>query len=68
MLNEMLGGCGPCPVCGRYYHCGGDPWWWCPYCGPNLSQTVYKKVEKLSTRIDIIEAFIKWNEIKDLEE
>lgn len=63
MLNEMIGDyCGQCPVCGRYHH-GPLNYWWCPYCGPSLSTTTLKKIEILSNKVDLIEAFIKWHEI-----
>lgn len=64
MLNEMINFCGKCPVCGRYHH-GPLEYWWCPYCGTSADSI---KLQKLTKRVDIIEAFIKWYEINDMED
>lgn len=57
MLNEMIGDFGPCPICGRYYH-GPMNGWWCPLCGPTVNMKLVKQIEKLTNRVDLIEAFI----------
>ena len=68
MLNEMIGAyCGECPVCGRYYH-GPRNGWWCPLCGPSIDLQTLKKIENISNRVEIIEAFIKQIELEDLDE
>ena len=63
MLNEMLYILDKCPVCGRY-HRGPLPGWWCPYCGPSLDSI---KLKELTNRVDIIEAFVKWYDMKEME-
>ena len=67
MLNEMISYMYRCPVCGRY-HDGPLDKWWCPYCGPTLDTLTIQKLEKLTNRVDIIEALIRWSEITSLDD
>ena len=55
---------GECPICGRIYH-GPKNGWWCPLCGPTIDLQTF---ENISNRVELIEAFIKWAEIKEIGE
>lgn len=67
MLDEMIRIAGKCPVCGRYYH-GPMEYWWCPYCGDNTGHKTMRELKALGNRVEIIEAFIKWYEMQDMNE
>ena len=63
----MIGYFGECPICGRIYH-GPKAGWWCPLCGPTIDLQTLKKIERISNKVDLIEAFIKWQKINELED
>lgn len=67
MLNEMMECFGECPICGRIYY-GPKNGWWCPLCGPAIDLQTLRKIENISNRVELIEAFIKWAEIKEIGE